>query len=139
LDADRLKILMPILGGLLAFIGGSLTFFNGRLKDAEGEEGRARVYSSSVGWVAFGFTVIGIIAAALGAGPMIQAAFYSIAVGIITWAFCTSKSEMNRVEVATFVLTCVVFIGMISTAFTLNFIERLSAVMIGAEKTQGHK
>lgn len=120
-DYDSAKVVLPVLGGLLAFAGGVFAFVNGRLNEAGTPERRALVTT----YILFSFIIVfslgGVIAHILGE-HLIGYTLLSLMFIVNNVEFLRNKGPVRRHElVMFFILYCVVAIY-ISSIFTIYLV-----------------
>lgn len=126
MDLETWKFVLPFGGGVLALVGGFLTFLNGRLKDAEGDEGRTRVWTTTLN--------IGVLVAFLGAfavttirpiGFLIAAALFLA--GYACWCvlFVLNPQPAQRRDIVVFASFSVMTAISVSNALLFYASDRL--------------
>lgn len=125
MDTDLLKVIGPILGGLLALVGGVFTFVNGRLRDAETPEQKDALLRTTAEWIEVAPSLAGLVALVAGAPFYAAVVLFTLSYLLQARLFLRKRTPVQRIEIATFSALTSVTAASIVFAVAGGLIERL--------------
>lgn len=135
MDWETWKFVLPFGGGVLALVGGFLTFLNGRLKDADSEEGRTRVWATTLNVAVLVAFLGGFAASSIKpAGFLIAAAMFLA--GYACWCalFLMNPQPAQRRDIVVFGSFSVTTAISVSSALVFYTSDRLLGLIMHLAK-----
>ncbi len=123
MEAEALKSIFPVVGGLLALAGGVFTFVSGRLRDADGSEAKALVIRRTWSWLAIALSLAAIfvtVAMNLYAASVV---LFSASFLVQLHVFLANPAPATRVEVLVIAFLCASLLTSVAMAGTFTLFE----------------
>lgn len=122
-DLELLKIVSPIVTGVLVFTGAVITFVHGRLNEADSDEKKQYILQVTRLWIAVGLWIVACVL------PMFKTGLYAIPFFAGSWAiyydlFVKGTSRPSRKEIAAFAVITALTAGQIVLVITFSLISQ---------------
>lgn len=128
MDVDLLKMLLPVLGGLLGALGGIFSFVNGRLNEAKTDEAKHAVRQKTSEWIATGLIMVGAALASFAQMFGVACVLYFVAFIIQTCLFVSRRGAASRGEIVMYSLQTAIFFSVLVASFTFSMLIRIISV-----------